>query len=87
MHLRHSAAFACGDFTVFEELVDHFNVRDEHASATISFHSELVEDFGRVLSLLSAARIFLPAITDHLSAREASYGNDHRAFNSYGLAV
>jgi hypothetical protein len=71
------ATFACCDFTVPEELVDYFDMRYEHPSATVPLHSQLVQDFSGVFSLLGAAGILLPAISNHFSAGEASHRNNH----------
>jgi hypothetical protein len=72
-----------GFFVETQNFIDNFYVRQEHASAAISFDSQAVQHFASILSGLDPSGEFFPLVADQLAAGEASYWYDHSAHPSY----
>ncbi len=64
-----------------EDFVDDFDVREQHASATVPFKSEAVEYIACIFACLDSAREFVPSVSNQFAAGEASYGNNHLLFS------
>jgi hypothetical protein len=55
-------------------------MRYEHPTATVTFKSQIIQDFFGILAILDPFLVLVEVGGDHLTTAQASYGNHYFLF-------
>jgi hypothetical protein len=82
LHLVEAACF----FSFFcffieaQDFIDYFNVGKQHASATVPFYAQAVEDVACVLACFDSPCELVPLVSNQFAAGETSYWDNQFSF-------